>query len=169
MVSLKDDAGADFAATALPASSAWRRSELIRVQFLRRVTVRCSYDASTSSGGYPLIQVLVTAQQQEPTTLGEPLETADIWHSPAITDGSITPTAMTGALPASTVWTNGPLVGLQSHLPLVIKPAVATASTSKIREKVSIDVTDDFWMFVIAQELGLAANPGTLKIWVNGS
>ena len=170
MVSLLDSAGAPFNETALPASSAWRQSEIIGVELCRRATIRLSYDASASTTtGYPLIMVLCCGEKIDPATGVAPLVGDDVWHSPMITDGSITATATTGTLPTGADWSNGPLYGYQIFRPLVVQPPAAVANSNKIRAKFTIDVTDEYYMYIIAQEKGDATNRGTLTLWVNGS
>lgn len=170
MVALNDSAGAAFDATALPASGAWRQSEMLNVEHMRRVTFRLSYNASASTTtGYPLIQVYACGYPLDPATGLEPLIGDDVWHAPMITDGSVTATTTTGTLPTGADWTNGPLFNLQSQRTLLLKPSAAVANSDKVRQKFSVDVTDDFFVYIIAAEVGDTTNRGTLKIWVNGS
>lgn len=170
MFALNDSAGAAFDATTLPASNAWRQSEMIGVKLASRVTFRLSYNAHASTTtGYPLLMVLACGYELDPATGLAPLIGDDVWHSPMITDGSITATATTGTLPTGADWTNGPLLGLQVHRPLVLQPPAAVANSDKLRMKFTVDVTDDFYVYIIAQEKGDSTNRGTLKIWVNGS
>lgn len=170
MFALNDSSGTAFDNSVLPASSAWRQSEMLNVERLRRVTFRLSYNAHASTTtGYPLIQVFACGHPVDPTTGVEPLIGDDVWHSPMITDGAITPTATTGTLPTGADWTNGPLYGQQIHRPLVLQPPAAVANSNKLRMKFTVDVTDDFFVYIIASEVGDPTNRGTLKIWANGS
>lgn len=169
-IALLDSAGAAFDATALPASSAWRQSEMLNVERVRRVTIRLAYNASASTTtGYALVQVYCCGKPKDATTGAEPLITDDVWYSPMITDGVITATATAGTLPTGADWSNGPLFGRQIHRPLVLQPPAAVAHSDKLRMKFTIDVTDEFFVYVIASEVGDTTNRGTLKIEVNGS
>lgn len=159
-----------FSATALPASQAWRRSEMLNVEHLRRVTLRFAYNASASTTtGYPLIQVYCCGIPLDTTTGVEPLIGDDVWFSPMITDGVVTATATTGTLPTGADWSNGPLFGQQIHRPFVLQPPAAVANSNKLRGKITVDVTDEFFLYVIASEVGDTTNRGTLSIVVNGT
>lgn len=169
-VSLLDSAGAAFNATALPASSAWRQSEMLNVKSLRRVTIRLLYNANASTTtGYPLIQVWCCGIPLDTSTGLEPAIGDDVWYAPMITDGVVTGTATSGTLPTGADWTQGPLYGQQIHRPMTLQPPAAVANSDKLRMKFTIDVTDEFLMYVIAQEKGDSTNRGTLSILVNGS
>lgn len=170
MVTLNDSAGALFSATALPASGAWRQSEILNVKSLRRVTIRMAYNASASTTtGYALVQVYCCGEPLDPTTGVEPLIGDDVWYSPMITDGSITPTATAGTLPTGADWSNGPLFGQQVFRPLVLQPPAAVANSNKLRMKFTLDVTDECLIYIIASEVGDPTNRGTLSLLVNGT
>lgn len=169
-ISLLDSAGAAFSATALPASGAWRQSEMLNVSKLRRVTIRLAYNASASTTtGYPLVAVLCCGVPLDATTGLEPLITDDVWYFPMVTDGVVTATATAGTLPTGADWSNGPLFGQQIHRPFVMQPPAAVANSNKLRMKLTVDVTDEFFLYVIASEVGDATNRGTLTILANGS
>ena len=169
-LTLLDSAGAAFNATALPASGAWRQSEMLNVTRLRRVTIRLAYNASSATTtGYALVQFLCCGIPLDPLTGAEPLIGDDVWYSPMITDGVVTATATAGTLPTGADWSNGPLFGQQIHRPFVMQPPAAVANSNKLRMKLTLDVTDEFFLYVIASEVGDATNRGTLSLIVNGS
>lgn len=171
---LYDDAGTNtlLSASALPASGAWRRSEIVEVTRLRRLALEISinYSASAGATAYPVIIPMVSSSVLPPIDQSvAPDKSSDVWFPPAITDGSVTGTANSGTLPTTTNFTNGPLFGEQVHRPLRIRPPTSSANSDKVRMVVALDVTHARWFQLIAAEVGNTAQPSTLDIAIVGS
>ena len=165
-----DDAAtpALFDATALPASGAWRRSEIFDCGQCRTIKLRGKYlaHASTTTGA-PRIRAWATG----PTATGTPpgySTSGVLWVPASVTDGSIVATAQTGAVPSGDAYTAGPLWALQAFAPLFIAPPAAVAHSDIIPGAVTFDVSADCYFFVEAQEFTDQTNRGTLTIAING-
>jgi len=160
--SLYDDAGTttSFGATALPASGAWRASEVFSVASARTLLLGVFYNAHASTvTGYPEFYIKVSNADSAPAT-GD-----DSWVELTIRDDTLqAAAAMTGTLPSGQDATAGPLrnpVFLRGILP---RTNIAVANSDKIRQAFVFDVTPYRWCQVTAHEKGDTTNIGTLTL-----
>jgi hypothetical protein len=150
-----------FSATALPASSAWRQSQVVGVQGARQLGLWLKYDAAGTSG-LPNVVVMASSEKDQPA-LGD-----DSWFEFSLRDVALgTPTAFTGTLPTGYDPTTGELRNLLNVKGPVIRPMPAASAAGKIRQFVSVDVGLVKWVYVMAQEIGAAGTPGTLSVGFN--
>lgn len=162
---LFDDAGTStlFGASILPASNAWRRSEIVGVAFARTMGLWVKYDAHASTtAGYPSIVVLASSEADQPAA-GD-----DAWFELSQRDDALgTAAALAGTLPTGADFSAGPLRNVLSVRGFTIKPMAAVGNSNKIRQMVALDITQVKWIQVMASEVGDTTNRGTLSLGVN--
>lgn len=155
-------AGAGFqtalvASATLPASGAWAASSVINVSDARRLNLWLSYDPG-AAGGYPVIAVLISGAQAQPAT------TDDSWFAPQVNDGSVSATLLDGTMVTDVDVTNAPEWGLVTVRPLALRLEAGDATSDNIRTVIPVTCEPGHWAFVLYQEEGDTANPGTFAL-----
>ena len=159
------NAAVAFNTGALPAASAWLRSQIVCVRSIRNLRISVSYNANaaTVAGSAEIIPLTCTQY-------GLPLSTDDVWDVPTVTDGSVTVAALAaGTLPATNVITRTFKAGKITLAPVAFELAAASANSDKGRMGIDMNVEVSTYVMFYAREVGDAANPGTLDIWYCGS
>lgn len=158
-------AGLPITGVAMAASSAYVSAGVVNVADARFLTVYAAYNAhaSTTTGRYSL---LVLASP----VVTEPAATDDVWYPICSTDGSITATALAGALPANMDFTATPSWGRMTVDRLDLAPRAVSANSDKRRDKFQpINVASDRWIQILYSEVGDTTNRGTIAISVVGT
>lgn len=162
---LYDDAGTNtlFSASALPASGAWRASEVFNIQVARSLMLEVFYNAHASTTtGYPELLVKVSNAEEAPAT-GD-----DVWNVLSLKDDLVSGTAaLTGTLPTGTDFTADPLNNAQLIRGGLFRTSPAAANSAKIREPFMFNVQGWRWCQVYAHEKGDTTNIGTLFLWAS--
>ncbi len=147
-------------ASALPASGAWRNSQVFSVAAADELSLGIFYDAAAgTTTGYPEVRVRLSNAGSPPAT-GD-----DEWVEITLRDDlAQSPAALTGTLGTGIDESSGPL-----RLPLVVRglalrTMAATANSDKIREGWVIKVRAWRHCQVCVHEKGDTANPGTCTI-----
>jgi hypothetical protein len=142
---------------ALSAAGAYVSAGVIDVRLARRVTLDCSYAAAAIGGRPGLIPLISKANAQ-------PAAADDAWFRVMVWDGSVTSTALAGALPAGQDFTATPNWGAALHRGLLFLPEAATVATDKFRDAFTFDATNARWLQVLCAEHGVVGTPGSLAI-----
>ncbi len=167
-------------ATSIRASAkltdAWVETTVIDVRDARICALWFKYDGATAStGGYPQIRVLISADDlatsdkalggtEAPPTVG-----TDVWYAPQILDATPTDAVLVGAGPTGASYTIAPEWREVTMGGMVLKTFPLDAITNAIRSVVPVRVDYARWLYVSAVEKGSATTPGKLAISYNAS
>lgn len=160
MRSLESAVGTLFTSAQLAASGAWTRGDaVIDVRGAREIALLIDYTAHASTTtGYPQVVPMVACATTAPA-VGDAT-----WFVPAVTDGTLTATALAGTLPTGTDFTANPPMGVALLYPLVIRLNAATANSARTQMACRINVAPYKWFQLMAAEKGDTTNRGTLAI-----
>lgn len=142
-----------FASATLGASGAYARSSIVPVQGARKITLFVEYDPAASSG-YPMIVPLVSSAADAPAA-GD-----DSWFQVPVSDGALTPGALSGTLPAGADYTLAQPQGVAIVYGLAVRLAAAAGATNEYRQAITIDVSPYRWLHFLVAEVGATGSPG---------
>lgn len=149
-----------LAATACAASGAYVNAGRINLDGARQIGIMIDYDTHASSTtGRPAMYVMVSASEVAPAA-GD-----DDWFILTVNDGSVTSTALGGAVPSGADYTATPNWGLVVQDKLLLTTRATTAGSDELRQAWTINVTPWRWMQIAYGEHGDTTNAGTLAIF----
>lgn len=160
--SLDDKDGAAFSAAVLPASSAFRYSEVFSVRDARFLALQVFYAAHASTTtGQALVQVRVSNEEAAPA-----FDASLAWSELPITDDALgTAAALAASSLGTGVWeTVGPLRNKQTVRGGSFMIAPAVANSDKIDIPLVLRVEAWRWCQVRVAEVGDTTNRGTVTL-----
>lgn len=154
---LLDKDGAAFAA-ALPASAAYRYSEVFSVEAARLLALQVFYAAHASTTtGQPSIQVRVSNAATQPA-----YDDATSWSELCVRDDLLGTAAAIAASGLGSAWeTVGPVRNILTSRGTIFRPSPAVANSDKIDWAGVFDVTAWRWCQIRIAETGDTTNRGT--------
>lgn len=154
-----------FNGSVLPASSAWRRSEIldVRAQRLIGLWIFRTVDATGGTGSYPQIIVYGSAADTMPAHTS-----TTAWTALPVTTGIMTSVTPTGTLPTG-AGSLAPPWSYDSGRRFILR-LEATANDADVPNEGPYVYRVDLvrWLYVCAQEIGDASNQEKLNLYVNG-
>ena len=155
---LLDMDGAAFNAAVLPASSAWKYTEVFNVTRARLLLLAVFYNAhAATTTGQARVRLLASNE------LAEPAVADDSWVEVSIRDDlEGTPAALAGAMGTGVDITATELRNVLTSRGLSNLVPQALANSAKIRHPLVFDVSVYRWCCVSIQETGDTTNRGTV-------
>lgn len=149
----------DGAEKALAAAGAYTNSDVVvDVRKARQIHVEIFYRAG-GAGGYPILLPLVSIEDEEPASAD------DAWTFAPVTDGAVSTTILTGAVPTNADWTQDPGRGLIQTRGAAVQPCAACVDTDdRVRESMIVRVDTARWFQIAVAEKGNTASPGSLRL-----
>lgn len=155
--------GALSGLAACAASGAYTSAGVFDVSMFRGVAVYLTVNGVASEVS-ARVGLFVGVSGVDQINGAKPTGTMDVWHAPSVIDGSVTATALGGALPGGQGFTATPSWGAQTNYGLLILHNALSAASDKLRIMYPLSTQFARWMQVFYAEHGDTAHPSQVAI-----